>query len=495
MKDKLVKFAGHSLVYGIGNALGAIGGFILIPLYTHVLSMSEYGILELLGRTADILMLFMLMGVRQSFIRFYFDSDDPDWNKTVVFTTLSLILTSSVIVSLVFFPFRNLIANELFKGSAAGTLFVFVLAWVILNLLVRVGLTHLQIQMKSIKYVTINFITFILFIISNIILVYIYRKGIMGILITNIWVSGVIGFTFLFFMIRWTRVKFSLSLAKGLLKFGLPFLPTTAFGFLLLNSDRYILGIFSSLEDVGLYSLAYKIGFLGLTFIMGSFEKVWAPFLFEHYNKPEGPALIGKIFTYWALICVSIGLVISVVSPIIIPMISPKAYHVSYKLVPLLCFGSVFYSMATLADAGVLISKKTMYKPLIFGLSSFAAITLNFILIPRYGPTGAAIAIAFSFLTLFTVNLYISNKFYVISIEYKRLVLMFMSAIIVYLFSKVLFGLADNIKYMNMFSISAIFIYPVLLLFSGFFSAEEKHFVRGLFAKIRLQITHATFKA
>ena len=62
MKDKLLKLAGHSFVYGVGNALGAVGGFILIPLYTHVLSTGEYGVLELLNRTADILMLFMLMG-------------------------------------------------------------------------------------------------------------------------------------------------------------------------------------------------------------------------------------------------------------------------------------------------------------------------------------------------------------------------------------------------------------------------------------------------
>ena len=117
MKEKIIKLAGHSFVYGIGNALGAIGGFILIPLYTHVLSTAEYGILELLNRTADILMLFMLMGVRQAFIRFYFDHDDSEWHKTVVFTTIALILISAVIISSIFVPLRGLIADTLFKDS------------------------------------------------------------------------------------------------------------------------------------------------------------------------------------------------------------------------------------------------------------------------------------------------------------------------------------------------------------------------------------------
>jgi len=491
MKNKILKLAGHSFVYAVGNTLGAVGGFILIPLYTHILSTAEYGVLELLNRTADILMLFMLMGVRQAFIRFYFDRDEAEWHKTVVCTTLVLILTSAVIVSLIFFPFRNLIADVLFSESATGALFVFVLIWVILNLLVRVGMTHLQIQMKSVKYVTISFISFILFITSNIILVYIYRKGIIGILITNIWVSALIGFTFLFFLIKWARFKFSFGLAKDLLRFGLPFLPTTAFGFLLMNSDRYILGVFSSLDDVGIYSLAYKIGFLGLGLIMGSFEKVWSPFLFENYDKSEGPSLIGKAFTYYTMISITAGLLISVMAPIVIPLISHKSFHGSSKLISLICLGSIFYSMASLADAGVLISKKTGYKPLIFGLSSFIAIALNLVLVPRYGSSGAALAISFSFLALFLINLYVSNKFYTILIDHKKLFLIFASATSAYLFSAYLFGLADDLKYMKICSALSFLIYPCILWAGGFLSDEEKGFVKGLFSKLRLRTTGA----
>jgi O-antigen/teichoic acid export membrane protein len=181
-------------------------------------------------------------------------------------------------------------------------------------------------------------------------------------------------------------------------------------------------------------------------------------------------------------------------SPILIPLISAKPFHASYKLVPLISLGSIFYSMACLADAGILISKKTGYKPLIFGLSAFIAVALNLLLVPRYSSLGAAIAIAFSFLTLFIINLYISNKFYVIVIEYKKLFSIFMFATTAYLFSIFLFSFADNIKYMKIFSILPCLIYPAMLWFGGFFSADEKLFVRGLFARLRLRTTEATSK-
>ena len=487
MKDKLINLAGHSFVYGIGNALGAVGGFVLIPLYTHVLSTSEYGILELLNRTADILILLMLMGVRQAFIRFYFDRDDDEWHKTVVFTTIALILTSAIVVSLTFLPFRGLISAAFFKGAATETLFLLLIVWVFLSLLVQVGMTHLQIQMKSIKYVTINMLSLILFISSNIILVYICRKGINGILITNIWISGLIGFSFLYLLIKWAGLRLSLDLVKGLLKFGLPFLPTAAFGFMLMNSDRYILGIFTSLDDVGIYSLSYKVGFLGLAVIMDSFGKVWSPFLFENYNKPEGSALIGRVFTYYVMVSVTVGLLISMASPMIIPMISSRGYHSSYKLIPLICLGSIFYSMASLADAGILISKKTAYKPLIFGLSGSLAIGLGLVLIPRFGCWGAGISVAFCFCGLFLINYYISNKFYRILIDYKKLIMIFISAISVYLFSLYLFNLGNELKYSRICSMASFIIYPTFLWVAGVLSYEEKAFVRELFERLRLR--------
>ena len=60
MLEKLKEFGKHSVVYGFGNALSVVGGFILIPFYTYMLATSDYGILELLNRTADILILIII---------------------------------------------------------------------------------------------------------------------------------------------------------------------------------------------------------------------------------------------------------------------------------------------------------------------------------------------------------------------------------------------------------------------------------------------------
>ena len=160
MLDKLKEFGKHSSIYGFGNALSAVGGFILIPFYTHMLVTSDYGILELLNRTADILILIIMLGVRQAFIRFYFDHDTEDWHKTVLGTTVVFLIASSVIVLLLFWPIKEWVAELLFNDPVIGVFFAYIIVWIPLDLIVQTGLTHLQVQMKSVTYVVINFFKF-----------------------------------------------------------------------------------------------------------------------------------------------------------------------------------------------------------------------------------------------------------------------------------------------------------------------------------------------
>ena len=87
--------------------------------------------------------------------------------------------------------------------------------------------------------------------------------------------------------------------------------------------------------------------------------------------------MIAKVFTLYTLVVVAVGLIISVLSPIVIPLISDAAYHTSYKLVPLICLAAIFYGMASVADAGILISKKTFYKPILFGAAGIVAFVLS----------------------------------------------------------------------------------------------------------------------
>lgn len=474
MKDKLLNLGKHSIVYGIGNALTAAGGFILIPFYTNMLSTSDYGILELLNRTADILILIIMLGIRQAFVRFYFDQDNDEWRKEVLGTTTVFLIVSSLIVLILFWPLKEWLAGLLFNDPIIAVFFIYIIVWIPLELILRTGLTHLQIQMKSTAYVIINFFKFFTFIASNIILIYYFNMGILGVLVTNIWISAIIGIGFLIKIYGWTRFKVSKSLLKKLVIFGLPYLPTTIFGYIINNSDRYFLTIYSNLDEVGIYALGFKIGMFGLSLIMEPFGKVWSPFLFDNFDKADGPQLITKVFTINAAISFAAALAISVAAPIVVPLISEKSYHEAYKLIPYICLASVFYGMASMADYGILISKKTIYKPFIFGSAALVTIVANFILVPLYAGKGAAIALVIAFFVLLVINFIASNKFYHISLEFRKLFLIAFVAVIVFFISDFIINVDPKSIFYQGLSVLSFILYPIFLWIGGLLSKEEK---------------------
>jgi O-antigen/teichoic acid export membrane protein len=482
MKAALSKLARHSFIYGIGSSLGVAGSFLLIPLYTHVLSPAEYGAQELLYRLCDILILLMFMGVRQAYIRFYFEKlNDDEWHRTVTGTTVVFVLVSCGLITALFLPFHGLILEKLLKGSVSGALLLLVLAWIPFEMLVNVGLTYFQIRMQSLSYVAINFLRLVLFISFNMLLVYWLHYGIAGVFLAQIIATGSIAAAILSYLLLKRRLSVQWALTKEMLKYGLPYLPAAFMMYVVSNSDRYFLGIYGSLNDVGVYALAAKVGMVGIMFLMDPFLKVWSPFLFENHSKPGGQALIARVFTLFTLVSVLTALGISVVAPVMLPLITGKDFQNAYPLVPVICLGAVFYSMAHLADAGILISKKTQYKPIIFGIAALVAVAANFVLVPWIGTWGAALATAIALLTLLLVNLKVSGRFYRIPIESRRMFLIFTAAIVTYLLSLYLLRLGKGGWLAEAESVMMLLLFPVLLWLAGFFTEGERNVVQSLF--------------
>ncbi len=481
-RNSLPKLARHSLVYGIGSAIGVAGSLLLIPLYTHALSTSEYGALELLYRTCEILMIVMFMGVRQAYIRFYFEKrDDNEWHSTETGTTLMFVMLSCATIVLLFLPFRDLVLDGLLKTSVSDVAFLLVLAWIPFEMLVNVGLTFLQIRMQSIAYVATNFLRLVLFVGINLWFVYVLHYGITGVFLAQVIVTGGIAAVFLVYLVVGRHLRFSLPLIKEMVKYGMPYLPASLFMYVVINSDRYFLGVYGTLGDVGVYSLAARVGMIGIMFLADPFLKVWSPFLFENYQKPDGTATLSRVFTLFTLVSVTTALGVSVLAPIVLPLITGNDFHVAYGLVPVISLAAVFYSMSHLVDAGILISKKTQYKPMIFGIAAAVALLANVVLTRSFGTWGAAVALTLALFTLLVVNHRIANRFYRFPVELRRLLLIFAAAGATYLLSLYLLLHNDKSLLGGVVSVLAMACFPLFLWAAGFFTDGERELIQRLF--------------
>lgn len=193
---------------------------------------------------------------------------------------------------------------------------------------------------------------------------------------------------------------FSVDLFKEALKIYI----SNIFAFLTYRIDLYILKIYVSFYEIGLYTMAVSLA-----------EKIWifpesirSVVYLELTNKRHGEEFLSKLLRILTAVIVIVGFILAFSSFYIIPLIFSDKYILSVLpfllLLPgvmVFCYTKVLASYFVARD---LITINTFASGIIIAVN----ISLNFLLIPSYGIRGAAIATTFAYLSgaIYHINKY-----------------------------------------------------------------------------------------
>ena len=86
---KLIK---HSGIYSFGNLSGHILSFLLLPVYTRLLTTRQYGILALITVFRTIFQRVVNLGIESSIVKVYFEIDNKRDKKVVISTAFAFVL-------------------------------------------------------------------------------------------------------------------------------------------------------------------------------------------------------------------------------------------------------------------------------------------------------------------------------------------------------------------------------------------------------------------
>lgn len=404
--------AHHSVVYFIGSVLAIAGGIFMLPVYTHALTPGHYGLLETTLRFVSVCMVVGFLGLRQAYARFYFD-DASESRRNVLTATVAI--SNFAVALFVMFPILAIVAllgKQLGIPELTLALSAILAIWLAFEATFMQSLTHLQVQVKSSQYVTAQCLRLATLLGINYVLLHTFEMELKGAIIGNLAAAVLGGTVSAFFLLRRSGMHFSPRMLKSVLGYGLPYIPTALFGYLMGNADRFSTILFGSVASLGLLALASKLGEMALMVFVGPIESVWSPYAFKVYDQPDGPRLIGSLYTRYTALCVLLALGISLAAPLAIKVLADDSYRGAAILVPIVALGWVFNIMATLGDIGILIAKKTHLKPRVAAAGAAIAITLQLLLTPRFGIVGAATGTALAYFLLYQINWAVSKRHY-----------------------------------------------------------------------------------
>ena len=471
----------HSSIYGSANLLQKGIGFIMIPLYTHYLSPADYGVLELMDLTINVITMLIGMGLGSAIIRFYHHYESPG-DKIEVFTTAFIFMAVVCLFAVgISELFAKPIASIVLGKSEFYRYFQIIFISMGLQTLASVPESLLLAKKQPLIFSAISIGTLISYLTFNILFLVAFKMGVTGILLSMLITKILNNSALLFFTFRRTRLKFSLEKLEDMVNFGLPLVPAGIGMFIMHFSDRFFIQKLCSLNDLGLYSLGYKFGMIISVLVTAPIFRIWNTQRFEIAKTDNGKQVLGRIFTYFSAVVIFTGLGISVLIKEVIFVMAAPGFQEATTFVPLIALGYILYGVAGYFTLGMMIINRTKYIAYVQLSSAGISILLNMFFISRYGVMGAALSTVISFLFLALFSLVISQKLYPVPLEYGRVAILFALAMFV-------FGLSRLIELPFLMSVglkSALILgFPVILFLGGFFYEDETAKGRELLREI-----------
>ncbi len=388
--DRYKRLFSFTLILGIGTIISKLMTYVVLtPLYTKYLTPDEFGIVELVVQTANLLMPLVSLGINQAVLRFGMDGETDRGSVLTAGLAVNLL---GFLVFLLFYPLVRLIPAF---GEHALLIYLFIFCSITHYLFAYCVKSMHKAKLFTICVIIGTAITVVL----DILFLAVLDMGIVGyilaIALSDLTCSVILIITAkLYKLIRLDKLKKTIT--KAMLRYSIPLIPNSALWWITDYSDRYMVTVFISESANGLYSLAYRLPNM-LIMVCGIFMDAWQMSVLSEKSRLERQTFFTHVFAmYQSVIFVGASALI-VGAKLITCIMADAAYYESWQYIPTLVIATAMSCFVTFLGTIYVVEKKSRSSLVTTVIGTVVNIAANLILIPRMGAHGAALATAFSY--------------------------------------------------------------------------------------------------
>jgi len=411
------------LIYSLGSILLKSISVFIAPIIMRILTPADYGLLSLVTSFINILVAIAGLGLRQLLSIEYFHCSTCK-RKSIVNDIVIVYIAIMVPVFIFLFLNMRTINNYIFLNKAYASLIAVSLLIVFFRFFNELFYQIMQYRAIAFKLTVVQIFAAILMFSLNLLFVYSFRLGVLGFfmaqLISIVTVS-LLGILFYFGQSYHISlcIAYSLSKAGFYVRKGLPFIPRMLFAWILAVGDRWVLAKYSTLSNVGIYSVADMFGQLFQFIVLIPITYAYLPPLFEKFAANKKNILkVEKwnqknMLTCMVIMFVLVSIGYFILRPLVYVLI-PQKYNQSFVYVWFLLIGQIFLLGSYFASAFLQFQKRIHFLVISLLVPAGVNILLNIILIPRFHIWGCVFATVISYLFYFVItvfyNWYIQKK-------------------------------------------------------------------------------------
>ncbi|HUV04329.1 MAG TPA: oligosaccharide flippase family protein [Armatimonadota bacterium] len=387
----------HYLVYGTGLMASRLASFVLIPIYTRALPVEQYGVFAILTITLSVISTAAQLGINSAVLRSYFDYDNAKERAPVIGTAFLLLCGSTLVFAAAMAILSNPL-SRLITGSEQFAICLWLLgAMLITDNLFNLYTSQLRADKRSFAFSVANGAKLLITCVSAILLVAVLKRGIVGAVTANCVSSALMCLAIMPALYKRSAFRFNSAEAKKLLAFGVPLVPMGLSAAVLASADRYfLLNMSGSIEVgkavVGVYSLIYMYANVFRIGVVDPLFMVWLPQMLSVRHSDRANEFYSRTLSFYVLFSGFIIYCLTAAYKHVILFVSGRSYVGSTFVLWMILLSLVFIGATRLVGVGMTFARKTVYSAIFYTGAGAINTALNFLLIPRYGMLGAAIA-------------------------------------------------------------------------------------------------------
>lgn len=389
---KMIKTAA---MYTIGTMFNKAIAFVCIPVFSRILTESEYGVLNTFDSYASILTVIVGLAVYETVRNAFVDySGQLEKYVSVINTLVSVVYLVSMFVALG-------INLALWNISSFLVILCFTKAFStsILNTISHYYMMEERVYQRTFVQVVPNLVGSLLGVV-----IVINMKGARyyGRIIPIVAVSMLLALYYIFsFSLKGKRLV-DVSIWKYALKICLPIIPHGLSVTVLASSDRIMISSIVGMSEAGIYGLTYNFGMVAFALI-SALESVWIPrftrhMVAEEYNSVKNEA------TIYAMISSYIIFVIMLCAKEVFMLFASENYWDGLVIIPPVMMASFLINLYSIQADTEMYYKKSNYVALASGIAALLNIVLNIIFIRMYGYQAAAYTTIVSYFVLYLIH-------------------------------------------------------------------------------------------
>lgn len=405
MNARVKELLSNTLLFTVANLGSKLMVFLMVPLYTAVLSTNEYGIADMVQTTATMLIPILTAMIADSILRFCFlkeYSSNEVFSIGIRITLFGAFLGTLLCICFLYIPF--------FRALGLYVLFIPVLF--LSNSMVNLFHKYSR-GIGNVKAsATAGLFSTLMVILLNLFFLLVLKIGVLGYLMAYA-LGDFVAVAYMTFknnaVKAYTSAK-NKKLRMDMLKYSIPLVPNSLSWWALSSVNRYVMLAWLGVSAVGIYSATLRIPTI-LTVLCDIFAQAWLLSALKDYGSDESKRFIRSMHNkYFALLIILTAIIILLSCPLAMILLSGE--FCQYWWVAPYLFISVFYG-ALVGFLGSIFSseRKNTMQFISTMIGTIVSFIVTILFLKEYGAVVVAISTMVGYYIIWLIRRVAVNKY------------------------------------------------------------------------------------